>query len=429
MIKTFFASEFRQNVAKILSANVISQAIGLLVYPLITRMYSPEEFGAFNVFMSICSVLFVLSTGRYESAVVQPKSARDAAAVFHLSLLITIGLSVLSVLLIFLFKPAIQDYFSLTSIGNGLYFLPLLVFFYGVGMIWGRWYNRFKEYGKMGRYQVVQSLTGNVFKILFGWCGHTRLGLLWATVLGYFLGFVNLLISKGERRLWLFLFDFRSKRISAMAREYSMYPRYTLPRAFANMLSMHLPVLLLTPYFGEKLIGFYALAVVVGFRPVNLISTSINQVLFQRVVEMCHQRKSIQSILLNFTSKALLFFFPLFVVLYFTLLPIVSTLFGSEWVETASLLQIQLPWIFTSIFTATMFFIPVVFFKQKQALIFELVFLFSRCLALWLGILSENFHLAVSIFSWVSVFMLLGQLVWFYLLLRRYEKSIQSTSS
>lgn len=51
-----------KNSAQLLSANVVAQAIGLLVYPILTRLYSPDDFGLFNLFLSIGGILVLCST-------------------------------------------------------------------------------------------------------------------------------------------------------------------------------------------------------------------------------------------------------------------------------------------------------------------------------------------------------------------------------
>ena len=67
-----------RNFTKLLSANVVAQVIGLVVYPILTRMYAPEDFGLLNLFMSIGGVLAILSTAEYYYAIVLPKEEKDA---------------------------------------------------------------------------------------------------------------------------------------------------------------------------------------------------------------------------------------------------------------------------------------------------------------------------------------------------------------
>ena len=58
-LRDIISSKQVQNVGKLLSANVVAQVIGLVVYPILSRMYAPEDFGLLNLFLSIGNVLVV----------------------------------------------------------------------------------------------------------------------------------------------------------------------------------------------------------------------------------------------------------------------------------------------------------------------------------------------------------------------------------
>ena len=77
-VRSIIKSSGARNFAKLLSANVVAQVIGLVVYPILTRMYAPEDFGLLNLFMSIGGVLAILSTAEYYYAIVLPKEEKDA---------------------------------------------------------------------------------------------------------------------------------------------------------------------------------------------------------------------------------------------------------------------------------------------------------------------------------------------------------------
>ena len=73
-----FRSAGIKNFSKLLSANIIAQIIGLIVYPILTRIYSPEDFGILNLFLSISGVLVILSTAEYYNEI---KNTQDAHGV------------------------------------------------------------------------------------------------------------------------------------------------------------------------------------------------------------------------------------------------------------------------------------------------------------------------------------------------------------
>ena len=86
-IVNLIKSSGARNFAKLLSANVLAQVIGLIVYPILTRIYSPEDFGLLNLFLSIGGVLAILSTAEYYYAIVLPKEEQEAENVFGVGVL------------------------------------------------------------------------------------------------------------------------------------------------------------------------------------------------------------------------------------------------------------------------------------------------------------------------------------------------------
>ena len=94
-LRTLVKSSGVRNFTKLLSANVVAQVIGLVVYPILTRMYAPEDFGLLNLFMSIGGVLVILSTAEYYYAIVLPKEEKDAENVFGVGVIWLIATTVL----------------------------------------------------------------------------------------------------------------------------------------------------------------------------------------------------------------------------------------------------------------------------------------------------------------------------------------------
>jgi O-antigen/teichoic acid export membrane protein len=85
---------FARNVLTLMTGTTLAQAIPIAVSPILTRLFSPAEFGVFAVYLAIVSVLAILATGRYELAIMVPKKDRDAAALavaaFMLSLFVSL---------------------------------------------------------------------------------------------------------------------------------------------------------------------------------------------------------------------------------------------------------------------------------------------------------------------------------------------------
>ena len=93
-LRSIVKSSGVRNFTKLLSANVVAQVIGLVVYPILTRIYAPEDFGLLNLFLSIGGILVILSTAEYYNAIVLPEKKEDGLSVVSLCasmLLLTVG--------------------------------------------------------------------------------------------------------------------------------------------------------------------------------------------------------------------------------------------------------------------------------------------------------------------------------------------------
>ena len=424
MFQSIFSSDFKKNAAKLLSANVISQVIALAVYPVVTRQYSTEEVGVFGTFMAICSVLFVASTGRYEGAIQLPKSNRDASALFQICLRIATVFAVLLLIIILCFKNLILTAFSIEPVGWGIGFIPLLVLLNAVGVAWMPWSNRNKAFGLTGGYLITQNLTNSITKIFFGFLKMTRLGLIYSLALSYICSLL-LIIKKITDKKWTSdLFRQDSKRMREMATVYANYPKYNMPLSLINTFSSNIPLLLLAPFFEKGIIGCYSLAVTIGLRPIILFNNSMCNVFFQRISEACHKRESIFPLIKNYFLTGISILIPLFACIYIFSVPLVCWLFGEEWAETATILNILLPWFLTVILVKTFTFIPDIFFKQKKSMIMEVIYLALRTLALLYGIYRNDFFIAMVAFSAVSALFLLYQAGWYYRLIANYERQL-----
>ena len=421
-VKSLFASELKKNTLNLVSANTISQGISLIVYPFITRIYSPEEFGAYSIFLTICGIFLILSTGRYESAILLPKSQKDAIAVFHLCITISFYLCISIFLIILFFKNYILSLLSIEILGKFIYFIPIVIFLNAITILLIYWFNRNKQFQLTARYNIAQSLCTNFFKLGFGKIGLTKFGLIISTFLGYIAAILSVIFSKKGHLKKLFRYD--KIRIKKVAKIYQNYPRYTLIHAFVDMLSNSLPSLIFATFFGTHIVGIYSLVMAIGFRPINLITGSFNQIFFQQISSLYNKKQSIYPILSKFCTYAFIVLLPLFLTIYFLSSTIINNLFGNDWSEAISILNILLPWFFVSVFAGTFCFIPSIFFKQKIAMILEIGCAIVRLIAILIGIFWNNYLLSIICYSFVSTLYIIILLFWYNSIIRNYEKQL-----
>lgn len=421
-IRKIMHSELVQNSAKLLTANVIAQAIGLLVYPILTRIYSPEDFGLLNLFLSIGGVLVLLATAEYQYAIVLPKKEEDARGLVHicgLLLLITTGIVLMSVP----FAASIARLFNTPELAGWYWLMPVFVFVMGLWNMLNYWYIRRKEYSRISGYQMAQSVFSASGKLGLGTMGYLQGGMIITTTLAP-LASISISILLAWKKHIRYLFANPRVRLKELFKQYRNFPIYSLPRSIINTIAGQLPVLLLTPVFGTKEIGFWSMAILLAFSPISMISKAVYQVLYQHVSQKVNEKQSIGGIFVKFTLVSLTIAIPVFLVLYVFLPNLCGWLLGEGWKITGEYIRWMLPWLCCSLLTASVCFLSDVFAKQRIGLWFEILIAVLRAIGVLAGVWTNSFGVAVAGYAVGSTIAIFAQYVWLYSLVKTYDRNI-----
>lgn len=411
------ANKIVQNSAKLLSANVYAQAIGLAVYPLLTRLYTPENFGVLNLFLSIGGIFILLSTLDYQQAIVLPKDENKAIAVVHLCLVTSLVASAL-VLASVPFSGAIAELFKTPALEKWYYLLPLYVFVMAGWNILSYWYIRRAEYDRNSGYQVLQSSLGAGMKIGLGYGGCLQGGMIVSVVAAPLLALLTSCKMAWEKHIRPLLRHNRDE-ILEVAAIYRKFPKYSFPSSMLNTLSSQVPVLLLTPVFGNGEIGLWSMAILLGFAPLSMISKSLNQTLYQHTMDQLHQGRSIIPIYRKFSIGAIGLLVPLFGLLWCILPQLTVLLLGDDWEQTGYILRWMLPWLAANFLTACTGFLAGIYFKQQIELLFEILLIVLRVGAIVIGIYTSDFETFTILYSMVSFAVAAVHYLWLMTLIKR----------
>jgi O-antigen/teichoic acid export membrane protein len=419
LYKRPFVSESSKYFAALLSSNALAQGIAIAVYPLLTRLFSPDAFGEFNLFLSIVGVLTLLTTGRYELAIVLPKSERRAVALFQLSLLMTVVCSGLFFIIVSFWKEPLALLFRKPQLTELLPFLPYYLLLGGLWQILNFYFIRQKRYYNISINAFTQSILGSILKVWFGVKGFLQYGLVWGQFGGQLVAMLVSVVA--GRKSFKLLKHWDKQAIVEAAKTYSNFPKYELPRGLIGSIAGNLPVLLLSAYFDSREIGLFALAFMIGFRPVYLLSSSIYQVLYKKIAEKIQQKKSFQPECRMFLKFCLFVFLPVFIGIFFIPDHWFGILFGSQWIDSGFYLRCLLPCLFLTIIVASLSCVPDALFKQKAAMYIEIIYLIIKLIALYTGIYFNSFDLAIVLYCGVATLMQSVKVIWYFRIIRTYE--------
>lgn len=410
------------NITKLLSANVIAQAIGVLIYPILTRMYEPADFTLFNLFLTIANAILIIATLDLQYAIPMPAKEEGAFALCG-SIVVPIAITMAITLIICMFYDSIASFFGIVDLGWALWYLPLYVCVMACSQIILYLYNREKKYGEIAKFQVVQSFTNSALKLLFGILPCGGLALVDATVIGPIIAFTSLFSKKV-----LYIIDnFRTVHTDdawSYVKKYKDFPLYSMPKNLICHLSNGLPVLILTPVFGATEVGYFALAITIGYLPLSMIASSIYQVMLRSTSEKLNEGKPIFPEVHQFCVYSSQILFLAFCLAYFFLPNITEALFGSGWARTGEILRILLPWFATNFLAASLVFLPETLLKLKGNLIIEVIFIGMRILALIYGINYLDFFTTLKLFSVISFSIKVFQASWFLWIAKQHDKGL-----
>ena len=197
-------SEFSKNVITLMTGTMLAQALPIAISPILTRLYSPDDFGAFALFMSITSIFGAIITARYELSIMLPKLNSDAANLVVLSLSIAFSLSIILLIVVFVFNDQIVSFLGNTDLKNWLYFIPLSVLLTGVYQSLNYWSNRNKKYKRLASAKVIQSSMKGGATTGFGFLNIGAMGLVFGSIIGQLFStiFLFFLVKKNNNNFF-----------------------------------------------------------------------------------------------------------------------------------------------------------------------------------------------------------------------------------
>ncbi|MBX2951464.1 MAG: oligosaccharide flippase family protein [Leadbetterella sp.] len=336
MIKILQNSSFIKNSVILVAGAGLSQAIPMLFSPVLARIFSPEQFGVFSVFLAASTVLAILATGLYELAIVKAKRLRDA---FHLVVLVQwIAVFVCSLLLAFIiiYEQFFHPTIDLSINGVGLYLLPVSVFTIALFNGLNYWLNRNRAYTKISLVKLLQSLGVTLLSIAIGLLGFKENGLILGLVFGNFMTILPLLIYLFNKRS-----EINKQELRKAAMENSSFPKVVLPSTLMNTVASYCPVFFITYYFSAEIVGNFTMTTRILTAPVAIISVAVGQIYYKRVADMVNFYKEPLSVDLLRTSKLLaLISLVLFIPLYFFGNDLLVLVLGQQWQAAGTYLQI-----------------------------------------------------------------------------------------
>ena len=364
------SSPFFRAVALLVGGTAFAHAIQLAAMPVLTRIYSPTEFGLLAVFVAILGMLSVVASLRYEIAIPLPDSDVKAASLLSLSLFFVLTTSFVVAAVVFFFATDLANLFGKKEFAKYLWLLPVGVFMTGLYQIFQFWATRKKAYRSVAQTKIGQALAGAGTQILLGFSGFGALGLMLGQVVSNAAGFIGL-----AHRAWtgdkLVFKKVNRLAMRETAIEYIKYPKFSTLEALTNTAGSQIPMILIASLtFGAEA-GFLLLALKMLQVPMALMGRSISQVYFVKAVDEFRNKNLAQFTLSVIGNLAKIGVGPL-IFAGLVAPKIFSILFGAQWERSGELVAWLVPWFVLEFLTSPISFALHVAARQKLAFALQL---------------------------------------------------------
>jgi len=325
-------SEFGLNVAKLMTGTGIGQIVPIAFSPILTRLFSPEDFGLLALYIAVTSILGIVACGRYELAIMLPEREEDSANILALSIMIALGLGALTLGAISLWHDEIAQMLGNEDIASWLFLVPVSLILTGCYQSFNYWLNRKKEFGTLAKSRVLQSgsiassqvAIGSVKPSVDG-------GLIVGNILGQFMTVVYFVI-KCLPSLKKVGRDIDRHSMSLNARRYKKFPLYSSWGSLCDTTAVQIPVIVISRSFGASIIGLFSFTFKILSLPFNLIATSISQVMLAKAVEMAREQpEALAPYILKIFFILCIVVSPMIVVMQIWGEPLFAFVFGEKW--------------------------------------------------------------------------------------------------
>lgn len=393
----------KANFLTLMTGTVISQLIVVAVSPILTRLFSPSVFGIYGVYISIVSIAAAIVTLRYDQALMLPKDNNEAASLFWASLFSSIGISSLFLVICFVFYKQIITLLKVNELNGWILLLPLSVFLAGFYQTLNSWSTRQKKFKRASASQVVKSATTSSGQILFGVLKLGPIGLIGASVLGDLFSAFTIAFHVKRNEGKILKNNLRFNSIKQLSKHYSDFPVYSGTQNLLNVISQNLPLIFLARFFGSAVVGFYALSVRVLQLPMDLVLTSLNQVLFQKISEVYNSGEETY-ILFKKSTVGLFVLAIIPTMIMFLFGPtIFGFVLGKEWVVAGEYARWLVLWLAVAFINPPAILFARIYRKQGFLLFQDIFLLLFRLAVIILGGIYLSSLKTIILYSMVGI--------------------------
>lgn len=269
-------------------ANVGSQLLMLGCLPILTRLFSPEDFGIAALFNSLLAITSSICIWKFDRAM------PNAHSNTHAALLMFAGLSFLvlyctTITLLLVWSPS---FFSLwegfNTLGTIVLLLPVALLLTGLQLAHHGWFVRLSDMGPVSTARWIYALAYLGASMLLGLAGYTLAGMVVGIVVALLCS--ALFLSFSAKTLYTNRQRFSWERFQIVVFGSAELTSQSSVVALVNTLSRSCIIIFLAQLFSTEQVGQFALMLRLAITPIRAITASIALSFWARAAELARSK-------------------------------------------------------------------------------------------------------------------------------------------
>ena len=394
MIKALRENQFIRQVTLLAGGTAMAQLINLLSLPVITRLYSPEDFGVLAVMTAVAAMGGVIISLRYENAIIAVHSIDDAKkgvySIFWISLLLCLVGFVTFTVIAYLVDLS-RKYYSVGVLSTLLMLTSAWVqalYFYN---------NKISNYKHMTKGRVYAALVLAFTSIGWGITQGGYLGLLLGAFLGMLSNFIYLFgITKGVS-----LLEFYQQRSNVVnfAVVNNRFPKFLVVSSLIDRAGSQGYLLVFTKFFGESVAGSLSLYNKIAGLPSVLVGNAVGDVFKRNASERLRETEECKRLFIKTAKSLILLAVTPFLLLAFLAPFAFSFVFGGEWGIAGEYAQILSPVFFMGFVVSPLSSLIYLEDNQRYDLMLQVILFSLLVMSLTLAIIFGDAYWAVIAYA------------------------------
>jgi O-antigen/teichoic acid export membrane protein len=396
----------------LVSGTAIAQAVTFLASPVLSRLYTPFDFGEMAFYLFCLSAVQVVACARYEMAIVLAETDEEAHHVIGLSWLIVVFFTIFSLFWAVLYTFVLPQWSQYPDLEAWFWWMPFAVFALGTYMVFNQALIRNGNFAAMSSARLAQSVVSNGVQIVLGWLKIGATGLFVGSVLSNIV-YGAVLFGAFLYKMPRFWANWSQKALLFVAKKYESLPRTTFFQSLLEMFQANALSLLLPMFYGASTGGFYFRTLIIFQAPVSLLGQALAQVTYKEVAVLHQQKQPIQPFLRTTMRKAALLILPISLGLILFGPWAFALLFGSEWREAGVYARILAFWMYFDFIRVTVVQVCIIIKKQTALLRFSAIGSVLLVLLVYLGyVFTNDARTSLMLLSAGMTVFTIGLLIW-----------------